>query len=599
MSPSRKLAVILHADVVGSTTLVQINETIAHQKIRDVFRRFANRIEAYGGIAHEIRGDALVAEFSRASDAVAAAIAYQSENAQLLEELLDEIKPELRVGIAMGEVVIADSTITGDGVVLAQRLEQLASNGSVVVQGTVSETVPIRLPFEFEDLGEQTLKGFTRPIRAFVACLKPGESVPEPEPGHDRNETLAVEDSGPEQTATSANFEKPGIAVLPFTNMSDDAGQEYFCDGITEDIITALSRNRWYNVTSRNSTFAYKGSSPDVRQVATALGVDYVLEGSVRKRGERVRITAQLIDAKTDSHIWADRFNRQLEDEFAIQDEIAQRVASVIVERIWQDIAKSAAHRPAATYGAYEYTFLGIELVHRIDPDDTARGSDYLLKALELAPELSTAHLGLGFCRLMDWALWDDASGTALDQAYQHAMKNAELAPDDANTYRLLSRVYMAKRMYEESQRCVERALKINPDDGDIIGNKGIFHLFHDDPREAIVWFDKVLELHSDTPHTVDIMRFWKSLAQFSMLDYAVAVATLKSIIGLDYVKNMLLAACYAQLGLTSDAEEMVLCVLRMRPNLHLSDLGICDNFRLEKNRQHLRDALRAAGLPG
>lgn len=597
MSLSRKLAVILHADVVGSTTLVQINETIAHQRIRDVFRRFADRIEAYGGIAHEIRGDALVAEFSRASDAVAAAITYQSENTQLLDMPLDNIKPELRVGIAMGEVVIADSTITGDGVVLAQRLEQLAPNGSVVVQGTVSETVPIRLPYEFEDLGEQTLKGFTRPIRAFIARLKSGESVPEPESGYDRKETLAAEDSGPEQTAVSAKFEKPGIAVLPFTNMSDDASQEYFCDGITEDIITALSRNRWYNVTSRNSTFAYKGSSPDVRQVAAALGVDYVLEGSVRKGGERVRITVQLIEAKTDSHIWADRFNRELEDEFAIQDEIAQRVASVIVERIWQDIAKSVAHMPAETYGAYEYTFLGIELVHRIDPEAAARGSDYLLKALELEPELSTAHLGLGFTRIMDWAFWDDTSGAALDRAYQHAMKLTDLAPDDANTYRLLSRVYMAKRMYDESLRCVERALKINPDDGDIIGNKGIFHLFHDDPREAIAWFDKVLELHSDTPHTVDIMRFWKSLAQFSLLDYVAAVATLKSITGLDYVKNLLLAACYAQLGQTSEAQAMTQAVLHVRPNLHLSDLGICDYFRVEKNRQHLRDALRAAGL--
>jgi tetratricopeptide (TPR) repeat protein len=153
--------------------------------------------------------------------------------------------------------------------------------------------------------------------------------------------------------------------------------------------------------------------------------------------------------------------------------------------------------------------------------------------------------------------------------------------------------------MYEESQRCVERALKINPDDGDIIGNKGIFHLFHDDPREAIVWFDKVLELHSDTPHTVDIMRFWKSLAQFALLDYAAAVATLKSITGLDYVKNLLLAACYAQLGQTDEAQAMMQAVLHVRPNLHLSDLGICDSFRLEKNRQHLRDALRAAGLSG
>lgn len=595
MSPSRKLAVILHADVVGSTLLVQINETIAHERMRDVFQRFAKTIESYGGIAQEIRGDALVAEFARASDAVAAAIAYQSENARLLDKLSDAIKPELRIGIAMGEVVIADNTITGDGVVLAQRLEQLAPTGGVVVQATVSETVPIRLPFEFDDLGEQTLKGFARPIRAFVARLKSGEQLPEPEIGRVNGETQAIEEA--EQSAPSVAFEKPAIAVLPFTNMSDDTSQEFFCDGITEDIITALSRNRWYNVTSRNSTFAYKGSSPDVREVAAALDVDYVLEGSVQKAGERVRITAQLIEAKTDSHVWADRFNRQLADEFAIQDEIAQRVASILSERIWQDIAKTVAHKPAETYGAYEYTFLGIELVHHIDPDAAARGSDYLLKALDLDPELSTVHLGLGFCRMMDWAFWDDPSGDALDKAWQHALKLKDLAPDDAQTYRLLSRVFMAKSMYAESQQCVERALKINPDDGDIIANKGLFHLFYGDPKEAIKWFDKVLELHSETPHTLDIMRYWKALSQFALFDYAQAVATLKSITGLDYVKNLLLAACYAQLGQTGEAEEKTQSVLGMRPNLHLSDLGLCDLFRHEKDQQHLRDALRTAGL--
>jgi adenylate cyclase len=178
---SRKLAVILHADVVGSTTLVQKDETLAHARFQAAFQRLANATEAYGGIAHEIRGDALVAEFSRASDAVCAALAFQIENTDHNQNLADNIRPDLRVGISLGEVVIADGTITGAGVVLAQRLEQLAEPGGVVVQGSVSETVPVRLPFAFESLGEHTVKGFDQPVRVFVAKLKPGEPVPAPE----------------------------------------------------------------------------------------------------------------------------------------------------------------------------------------------------------------------------------------------------------------------------------------------------------------------------------------------------------------------------------------------------------------------------------
>ena len=180
-TPSRKLAVILHADVVGSTTLVQKDESLAHARIQAAFQRLANATEAYGGVAHEIRGDALVAEFSRASDAVCAALAFQFENGNHNQNLSDNIRPELRVGISLGEVVIADGTITGAGVVLAQRLEQLAEPGGVIVQGSVSETVPVRLPLTFESLGEQVLKGFDQPVRVFAATLKPGEPVPAPE----------------------------------------------------------------------------------------------------------------------------------------------------------------------------------------------------------------------------------------------------------------------------------------------------------------------------------------------------------------------------------------------------------------------------------
>ncbi|MEE8121196.1 MAG: adenylate/guanylate cyclase domain-containing protein, partial [Anaerolineales bacterium] len=281
----RKLAVILHADVVGSTALVQKNETLAHERIQESFRRFSKTIESYGGTTHELRGDALVAGFGRVSDAICASVAFQRENSDFNTTLEDDIQPRLRLGIAMGEVVIADNTVTGEGVVLAQRLEQIAKPGGVCIQGAAYETVPKRLPFHYETLGEQTLKGFEEPVRAYGITLKAGEAVPAPE-SVSRSEKLALKTP-----------DKPSIAVLAFTNMSGDPEQEYFSDGLTEDIITALTHWRSFPVIARNSSFAYKDKPVDIIRVGQELQARYLLEGSVRKGADRVRISAQLIDA--------------------------------------------------------------------------------------------------------------------------------------------------------------------------------------------------------------------------------------------------------------------------------------------------------------
>ncbi len=593
----RKLAVVLHADVVGSTALVHRNESVAHARIRDAFQRFAQTIALHGGAAHEIRGDALLAEFSRASDAVSAALSFQSENTRWNESLQDDIRPVVRIGISLGEVIIADGTLTGVGVVLAQRLEQLAKPGGVVVQGTVSETVPSRLPFEFISLGEHSLKGFQHPIRAFAADLQPGESLPPPE-AHIRQESGRNQQKNAFGNPTGEPSNKPSIAVLPFINMSDEPAQEHFCDGITEDIITALSRNRWYDVTSRSTTFGYKGQSPDVRRIADDLGVGYVLEGSLRKGGDRVRITAQLIDARSGNHVWADRFNYKQADEFTVQDEIAHRVASNLNERIWQDVARNIHQKQPDSYGAYEYAFRGLELLHRLEPKEVAQAKIQLSHALELEPELATAHLGLGFCYLLDFAFWDDPSEKALDKAHEHAIKLKTLAPDDAHTFRLLSRIHSATHRLDEARRCVDRALRINPDDGDIIGNEGVFLLCNGAFEDAIDAFDRVLALHADTPHTVDIMLMWKGLAWFGMSDCDQAINTLKGINGLVYIKSLLLSACYAQAGLDEDAKRMSAQVLDIRPNLHLSDIGLLRYFGLKADRERLRTALTRAGLP-
>jgi adenylate cyclase len=320
--PTRKLAVILHADVVGSTALVRLDETLAHQRIRDAFQRFSEIIISHSGIAHEIRGDALVAEFARVSDAVGASLAFQVANSAHNENLSDDIRPFVRVGIAMGEVVVADGTLTGEGVVLAQRLEQLADPGGVCIQGAAYETLPKRLPFEYENLGERQVKGFEQPVRVYAVSLKPGGAIPEPE-------TPARLDS-----AALDLPDKPSIAVLPFANMSGDSEQEYFSDGISEDLTTALSHFDWLFVIARNSAFTYKGKAVDVKQVGRELGVRYVLEGSVRRAGDRVRVNAQLIDADADGHVWAERFDRQMVDVFELQDDIVASIASTVAPEI-------------------------------------------------------------------------------------------------------------------------------------------------------------------------------------------------------------------------------------------------------------------------
>jgi TolB-like protein/class 3 adenylate cyclase len=335
-----KLAVILHADVAGSTWLVQQDEQLAHERIQIAFGRFSDTIGKYHGRVRELRGDALLAEFERASDAVTAALAFQFDHHEYLTRLNDEIRPEIRVGIALGEVIIADGTITGAGVVLAQRVEQLAKSGGICITSAIHEALPNRLPISIESLGEHALKGFDETVRVYRVQPNPDGSIPTPQQKSIRQESsgnwrwmviaamivllaaagIGYWSSHPQEEAASIENmafplpDKPSIAVLPFTNMSDDPQQEYFADGMTEDLITDLSKISGLFVIARNSSFSYKGQQVKVRQVAEDLGVRYVLEGSVRRAGEQVRINAQLIDATTGGHLWAERYDGSLTD---------------------------------------------------------------------------------------------------------------------------------------------------------------------------------------------------------------------------------------------------------------------------------------------
>lgn len=449
---SRKLAVLLHADVVGSTALVRLNETLAHERIHDAFLRLSETIALHGGIAHEIRGDALVAEFARASDAVSAAMAFQTANSLCNDELVDEIRPEIRIGIAMGEVVIAGSTITGEGVILAQRLEQLAERRGICIQGAAYETIPKRLPFDYENLGEHRVKGFDEPVRVYKVSLKPGESIPVPE-----------ELSKPAKAAPEKR-EKPAIAVLPFANIGGDPEQEYFSDGITEDIIAALSHFRSFPVIARNSTFTYKGRIIRVQQVAEELGARYVLEGGVRKAGDRLRITAQLVDAETGHHVWADKFDRTMEDVFEIQDEITQKIAATIQpELAHAELEKSAVKRPE-NLTAWDYMLRGMAHMNWHTRDGFSEARKILQRAIDIDPDYTDAWAGLAFSYLGDIMLCGTDERQELVEKGMEAAKRA-VALDDHSSFAhyVLGMAYVWSEQFQVGISEVEVSLQLNP----------------------------------------------------------------------------------------------------------------------------------------
>ena len=493
----RKLAVLLHADVVGSTSLVQINETLAHERIQSLFRQFSETISKHDGIAHEIRGDALVAEFAKASDAVGAALAFQADNSVKNEHLTDEVRPLLRVGIAMGEVVVADNTVTGEGIVLAQRLEQLATPGGVCIQGAVYETLPKRLPFDCQSLGEKKLKGFEEPVRVYTVRPK-------------NEEGLFVSASfKPENTRLLELPVKPSIAVLPFNNMSNDAEQDFFADGIAEDIITELSKFRTLFVIARNSSFTFKNEKITIKEVGVKLGVRYVVEGSVRKAGNRVRITAQLIDATDDNHLWAERYDRDLEDIFAVQDEVTQAIVTAIEPHLATTERQRARRKPTENLDAWECYQRGLWYMFGYDQTDQAL--HYFHRAIELDPEFGSAYAGIGYTRALKILLGNSEN---IEEDLKHGVGAAETAlsidQSDPFAHFAHGRILIFTGDHEKAISAFKRAISLNPNYA--LAHFGIAHgLWHAGrPTEAFPYHDEAIRL---SPHDVILWAFLASKA--------------------------------------------------------------------------------------
>ena len=584
---NRKLAVLLHADVVRSTNLVRLNEVVAHDRIQDAFQRFSEVITSHNGIAHEIRGDALVAEFARASDAVTAALAFQATNTIHNESLLDNICPELRVGIAMGEVVVADHTVTGEGIVLAQRLEQLADPGGVCIQGAVYETMPKRLPFKCENLGEKELKGFDEPIKAYAV----------------RQETTASTDDKnniPDLKLT----DKPSVAVLPLENMSGDAEQEFFADGMSEDIITSLSGISSLLVIARNSSFVYKGVAHDIKQIGTELGARYVLEGSIRKSATRVRITAQLIEAASGAHLWAQRYDRVLEDVFELQDEITQMIVAAILPEL-EVAERNRAHKKSPTsLSSWENYQRGMWHGYKMTGEDANLAEGYFQHVLDDDPQYAPANAGLAWMTYLriilnyttnEHSSREDLLGIGL----KHAGDAVTADDNDAFAQYAYGRLLSLNGEFDEAIERFNYAIEINPNYALAYHGLGYTLALGGMPADAVPQFDTALRLSPKDPFRW-AFKTMRAYSLFQLRDYDNAIDWGRRAIRDN--ENMFWAytsvsSALGHLGRIEEAEKTFAGLLRVKPDFSSATIDETLRFRNASDREHFLSGLYKAGL--
>lgn len=581
----RKLAVILHGDVVGSTTLVRLDETVAHERVREAFRRFSEIIKAHRGVAHEVRGDAIVAEFARVTDAVSAAITFQSANASHNEALTDDLRPVLRVGIAIGEVVVADNTLTGEGVVLAQRLEQIANPGGIVIQGAAHETIPKRFPFAYQNLGEHVFKGFCEPIRAYAVSLKAGAKVP---PSEGQANRVIAEAGLPD---------RPSIAVLPLVNLSDDPAQEYFTDGITEDIIMELSRFRELFVIARNSSFVFKKEAVDAITIGRKLGVLFILEGSMRKSGNRIRVTVQLVDAQNGGHLWAERYDRELEEIFAVQDEIVLTIVSTLARRLKIASEDRAKWKSIDNLQAYDYVLRAQSILSDSKEHNQQSREMYEL-AIAKDSECARAMTNLAMTHFFDWSNgWSDAPDRSFQTGLELAVKALSLDDTDARAHWHMGVFRLYRKEHDEALRQYHRSISINPNDPDARIALSWALSYMGRGEEAIEQCQRAIRLN---PYYPAWYAWAQGHAHYVSRIYHKVIAPVQEAISRNPTfipPYRLLAAAYAQLGEAEKAHAMAAKILASNPKYCLRDEHKRP-FKHSDDLEHWLDGLRKAGLP-
>jgi len=436
------------ADVVGYSRLVEADEASTLAALRRLRQGVLETLlTEHRGRLVKLMGDGLIAEFGSVVSAVACAAAIQQQLTDRQEQVSPERRIVLRIGVNLGDVVVEGDDLLGDGVNVAARLEQACPPGGILISGAAHDQLQGKLDIGFESIGELRLKNITRPVRAYRMAL----------------------DGTPAAAAVIPFADKPAVAVLPFENMSDDPGRLYFSDGITEDIITELSRFRHLVVIARASSFSFRGKNVDVREIGRTLGASYVVEGSVRRAGDRVRITAQLVDGATGTHLWVERYDRALEDVFAVQEEIAQSITATVAQRIIQDSEVAARRRQPEDLRAYDLFHQGNRLSDVFTPEAQARAQALFEQVLRIDPGFARAHTGLAWIHL-NRAI-DDGVGVPREQDANRiaSLRQAEEAlakdPNDPRVHSTLGYMCLTWRQFERAERHMDLARALNPND--------------------------------------------------------------------------------------------------------------------------------------
>ncbi len=582
----RRLAAILSADVVGYSRLMGIDEAGTLSRLKALRRDLIDPLIAlHSGRTVKLMGDGALVEFASAVDAVTCAIEVQKQVHERNAGCPEDSRIQFRIGINVGDIIVDGDDIYGDGVNVAARIQALTDPGGIYISRSAADQVRDKVPIKIETRGEQTVKNIVRPIEVF--CII----------GENRDAIAVAGNKSETRVQTAIVADKPAIAVLPFVNMSGDPEQEFFADGITEDILTELSRFRELFVISRNSAFFYKGKPINAQKVAKELGVQYVVEGSVRKAGSRVRITVQLIDAETDRHVWAERYDRELVDIFAIQDEVTSSIVAILPGRVASAAQDRVQRKPPENLVAYECVLAGKLLHHRSARADNEEALRMLKRAIALDPGYAHAHAWkacvLGQSFVYGWCADVEATTRAAIEELALALS---LDENDSDVHRVLAAVNLAvhndhdKAFYHQ-----ERALALNPNDDLIVVQQGELLTWIGQAEQGIEWIQKAMRLNPYHPE-----RFWSHLgrAYFVARRYGEAVKAFQRISRADQSHLAFLAACHAQLGDTAAAKSAAQEVLQRAPDFSIERFIATQHYKHESDREHHRAALLKAQLP-
>ena len=571
----RRLAAIMAADVAGYTRLMEEDEAGTLAALRQLRQKtFEPVVAAHRGDVVKRMGDGWLVEFASVVDAVECAIQTQ-------RDLADNHTLQLRMGVHIGDIVHEDEDIYGDGVNIAARLQQMSAPGGLLVSEDAWRQLKGKQRAALEDAGEQRLKNIADPVRAY--------------------RLVGVEEARKAMPAI-ARGDRPAIAILPFTNMSGDPEQEYFADGITEDLITALSKHRWLNVIARNSTFGYRGQSRDIRRIGAELGAAYVVEGSVRRGGQRVRVTAQLIDAATGNHLWAERYDRDLEDIFEVQDEITDTIVATIEPEVGAAERQKVARTPRKNLRAWDCYHLGIAHFFKFTGADNLEAQRLLKLSKEMDPEFGEAHAWWAYATILGMVYWDiEPEAQLMNEALAATQRALEIDDQNAVFYYLLARVSLARCDYATALSANEMAVKLNPTFAAAYCGLGDSLAYEGRYDDALDKLEKAISLSPNDPQRWAFLTYG-ALALIFKQDFDAALEWAGQAIVIpncQYWTTAHMAVALAHLGRQDEAGQAVAKLLAEKPGFTcaFAKRKLFYIKRAEQLALYL-DGLRRAGVP-